>query len=539
MAPRILPEKPLFRSDAEKLTFEAIVKNLSDQDAIICNLEIYDSQYGEVEIDFVVLLADYGCMVVEVKGGKVTYTGSAWWQSDADGSREIAPVDQAKRNMHSLRNYLRERWSQGNLKTKWMLSFPFSELVKIEAPDISPSQILDQTNLGAAVANMASLLQANQSAQLPANNDWVSAALTHLQPKPLTEADRQHFMTITQKQIKELTHQRRLLLEQIADNQRYFVRGPAGSGKTWLAVEQTRIWSKAGLKVGLLAFNTGLITYLNQKVDEVPEDERPAWIGSFHAFTSTFGIRAELQEKYLDNEKDNIHRLELLEAAKNTSEEFKFDAFVIDEAQDFPDVWLQAIELCLKDPTTGRIALFGDDRQQLYGQYSLNGSYMAHFRIFDNIRNSRQIAELAAKFAETKLIARGPISFEIEYIEADPKHIMEAADDVVSQLTDQELWIPGEIALLTTKTRHPVHSEVINRDRAGYWREFWQADSVFYGTVGGFKGLERPVVVLVLNGFHNAGDYQEFLYAGITRARDKLIVVATKKDYDLLRSYPA
>lgn len=44
MAPRILPEKPLFRSDAEKLTFEAIVKNLSDQDAIICNLEIFDSQ---------------------------------------------------------------------------------------------------------------------------------------------------------------------------------------------------------------------------------------------------------------------------------------------------------------------------------------------------------------------------------------------------------------------------------------------------------------------------------------------------------------
>jgi superfamily I DNA/RNA helicase len=162
---------------------------------------------------------------------------------------------------------------------------------------------------------------------------------------------------------------------------------------------------------------------------------------------------------------------------------------------------------------------------------------MAHFRIFDNIRNSRQIAELAAKFAETKLIARGPISFEIEYIEADPKHIMEAADDVVSQLTDQELWIPGEISLLTTKTRHPVHSEIADRDKARYWREFWQADSVFYGTVGGFKGLERSVVVLVLNGFHNAGDYQEFLYAGITRARDKLIVVGAKKECDLIRDY--
>jgi len=162
---------------------------------------------------------------------------------------------------------------------------------------------------------------------------------------------------------------------------------------------------------------------------------------------------------------------------------------------------------------------------------------MAHFRIFDNIRNSRQIAELAAKFAETKVIARGPTSFEIEYIEADPKHVMDAADDAVSQLTDQEFWIPGEIALLTTKNRHPVHSEIINRDKQGYWQEFWHGDSVFYGTVGGFKGLERPVIVLVLNGFHNAGDYREFLYAGITRARDKLVVVGAKRDLELIQNF--
>lgn len=59
MPPRILPKSPLFRSDAEQQTFEAIVKNLSGRDAIICNLEIFDPQRGEVEIDFVVLLAEY------------------------------------------------------------------------------------------------------------------------------------------------------------------------------------------------------------------------------------------------------------------------------------------------------------------------------------------------------------------------------------------------------------------------------------------------------------------------------------------------
>jgi ribosomal protein L18E len=44
-----------------------------------------------------------------------------------------------------------------------------------------------------------------------------------------------------------------------------------------------------------------------------------------------------------------------------------------------------------------------------------------------------------------------------------------------------------------------------------------------FGTVMGFKGLERPVVVLAVDGFHD-GVAREVMYTGLSRARDQLVV---------------
>lgn len=54
---------------------------------------------------------------------------------------------------------------------------------------------------------------------------------------------------------------------------------------------------------------------------------------------------------------------------------------------------------------------------------------------------------------------------------------------------------------------------------AEYWREFHANDGEFYGHVLGFKGLERSVVVLRVNGFKDLGRAAEQLYVGLARAR--------------------
>lgn len=54
----------------------------------------------------------------------------------------------------------------------------------------------------------------------------------------------------------------------------------------------------------------------------------------------------------------------------------------------------------------------------------------------------------------------------------------------------------------------------------------------FYGHVLGFKGLERPAVVLAINGFRDEARAKEMLYVGLSRARDLLVVCG---DIDMIQ----
>ena len=523
MAPKVIPAKPNFRSKSEEKVYQALLEALSPEDAIVCNFEFTDLSLGDVEIDFILLIKDLGLVVIEVKGGHISFDGNDWIQSDSKSSRIIHPAGQAKRNMNTFREFLRNRWSQGNLKSDWLVCFPDSQLKETNSPDLPIEKIVDKNNLKFILSTIKNNLNTKSNAAAPSGTAWIEAALKHLQPKDIKEIDKESALGNNYAHIKELTHQIIDLLDQLSDSDKYLVYGPAGSGKTWLAFEQAKIWIEQGLKVGIVAFNRGLVTYLLKKELELLEDSRPAFIGTFHQYAKKIGTTAGTPSKY--DEDNDPYADGLLKAASDLKEEDKFDAFIVDEAQDFMSAWWITLEKSLKP--NGKIGAFGDVNQKIFGKRNLPVNKYAKFRLKENIRNSRQIAELAAPFTDESIIARGPNSFPIEFIEVPENKVIETADDIVERLTDNENWQPGEIALLTTKNRHPVHVEFTKKDRDAYWEDFWSNENVFYGTVGGFKGLERPVVVLAIDGFHNAEDFDDFIYVGLTRARDKLIIIGS------------
>ena len=59
-----------------------------------------------------------------------------------------------------------------------------------------------------------------------------------------------------------------------------------------------------------------------------------------------------------------------------------------------------------------------------------------------------------------------------------------------------------------------------------YWENLWSGDDIFYATVAGFKGLERPAGVVAVDGFREDANPRDLLYVAMSRARDKLVVVA-------------
>ena len=527
MPPKIYPPNPIFKNHGERKVFETLVPLLSDDDAIIANLEMSDPEAGDIEIDLVLLLKDYGCMVIEVKGAHITYDHGSWIQSDPSGSHEIDPAWQAKRNMYSLRNYLTSRWSQGILRCDWMVAFPHSNIVDVRDPLLPISKVIQKDGLPYSMRQIQTVLNTLRNNKLPDYDGWVDVALTILTPLAAQDADREGVIGNNYEFIRGLTHERELILDQLEDNNRYYVKGPAGSGKTWLAFEQARRWTKQGLKVGVVAFNTGLISYMINKNSELPENERVAWVSTFHNYATSMGTTAGSPKFY--GEEVDRYREDLVAKASALSDDLKFDAWVVDEAQDFLPSWWETLKISLRDPDNGKMALFGDDHQLVFGSRTEPEGFFASLRLRENLRNSQQIAHAVEKFLDKPTIARGPHAFEIEYVEATQGNTFEIADDVVANLTDKEFWHPGEIALLTTKKRHPEHERQSDSDSAAHWNSLWTNEDVFYCTAGGFKGLERPVVVLAIDGFHDNTDQDDVLYVGMSRARDKLVIVADRE----------
>ncbi len=130
------PDQPDFTTESEREAWKAIKGQLRDGDALIHGIRITDPVDGDIEIDLLVLLPEIGAAVVEVKGGRITYSGGKVTQADAHGTREIDPFTRAMEQMHSLRRYIEHspQWSRGHLRAAWLACFPHTSVTGSMGP---------------------------------------------------------------------------------------------------------------------------------------------------------------------------------------------------------------------------------------------------------------------------------------------------------------------------------------------------------------------------------------------------------------------
>ena len=182
----------------------------------------------------------------------------------------------------------------------------------------------------------------------------------------------------------------------------------------------------------------------------------------------------------------------------------RFDAVVVDEAQDFADSWWPALLAALKDDETGGVYVFGDEGQRVFARQGRPPVALVPIALDENMRNTVEIAKTFGPLATTRMRCRGGDGPPVRFLACEDEDALATADDEVDALLD-EGWPMSSVALLTTGPRHPEHRARQEVSQDSYWDSFWDDDQVFYGHVLGFKGLERPVVVLALNGFSNDG----------------------------------
>ncbi|MBQ7693931.1 MAG: NERD domain-containing protein [Lentisphaeria bacterium] len=483
------------RPMSERIVFEAIRKNLSDEWYVFHSFDYItrdlNGKRWDGEIDFLLYHPQKGMLVLEVKGGAISYRNGRWYQED----RPIDPVEQAKRNKYAVLKLLRESLNREiPMRFAHGVCFPSCGVRGIWPAE---AQGIVLTGPGLPyIENFASnvLLEA----QLPAVlHGTVSPedVLHVLSPvfeygKKLSER-----IGIEEKQFFLLTEQQCALLDALESFPRLQIRGCAGSGKTVMAVKKAERLAAQGAKVLLLCFNQLLAEHLRCEVEDFPSIKAAAF---FEFCIELLKIPEEQIGMYRSDPRlysEVLPRL-LKEYLYRTC--FCYDAVVVDEGQDFtPKAW-EVISMLV--PADGPFYIFYDPDQNIFtGELTLPDFGIPPVQLTKNCRNTRKIFEALKPYQSmpSEILDSAPEGADIHVLRGDSRQLLEQELErlvMTEQVPLQDIVILGGHALEHTSIGDDPdvgRFHIVNRPATV------GAMEIAYFTYMKFKGCEAKVVILL------------------------------------------
>lgn len=534
--PTLIPERPTFAHGSEERVWRALVDQAPADWTIIAGQCLTDGQ-REYEIDLLVLMPDLAIVVVEVKGGSVWVDERGRWrQGFGVHEHDIDPVGQASKAKYAARRYVEEdpRWGRRRVRWGHAVVLPDTEVADDFAmPDLTRSMVHGRDDLGELAGRLAQHARSAgaQDGHPSADHDACDLVTTVLRGRSLplrdvvAEASRRE-----EDAVMRLTEEQAMLLKVTRLLHRVEIRGGAGSGKTQLALQQARSLARGAdgrdrQRVALVCYSIGLASYFKRELAGLRHNHRPEFVGTFEDLARYLGVTEFGTREDADFWESELPR-QMGELAAELPPGKRFDAIIVDEAQDFADDWWVALLRSLTDEETGGLYVYSDENQRVFPRFGWPPVQLVPLVLDHNLRNTEQIADVFAPLTPMRMRTMGGEGPEVTFVPTpageDP---MDAADDQVDRLLG-EGWRPEDVALITTGRRHPVQAE-LQEDvgQEGYWDSFWDKESVFYGHVLGCKGLERRAVVLCVNDTGAYDRSREKLYVGLSRATDRLVVV--------------
>ena len=525
MSPTLLPSRPTFTTVSERRVWEMLRDQLGPDDVLFSGQRI-SAHDKDHEIDIGVAFADGGIVIVEVKGSRVWCEDGEWWIERRNGPERIHPVKQAREAQYALRAWLDQdpRWGRRtDLRWGHAVVLAYTDVHDDFAlPDAQRWQVAGRGDLANIAGFLRNIVVAQTNNKRLLNHDDLFALTDALNGRGLPQRDLIGAAAEREDEVERLSAEQAVILGAARLLNRVEIRGGAGSGKTWLAVEQARRLSREGKRVALTCYSRGLAAWLERRVATLPRKERPAYVGTFHNLGVEWGVPTGREDD------SNFWEVELPERMVGLGAEQPvgrlFDAIVVDEAQDFADLWWPAALAALKDEDSGGLYVFSDEGQRVFSRFGGPPAGLVPLVLDQNLRNTRQIAESFSTLAPIRMRLGDVDGPEITFVECSVGEALDVAEDHVDVLLEAG-WRPEDVALLTTGSRHPEQKARQAAGPSQYWDTFWDQEQVFYGHVLGFKGLERPAVILALNEAEPAERSRERLYVGLSRARDQLVVV--------------
>jgi hypothetical protein len=508
------------------------------------------------EADFVVIVPALGVLCLEVKACHALRRANGLWYygSDLQGDPR-GPFKQASEAMHSLRQQVVRIDASLSRVPFWSaVAFPYVDF-DAASDEWHAWQVIDKkrfrrqpiaTVIRGILRSARSHLSSRPTSTWFRETDHLpdqqqSAAIARmLRPsfefieKPPDRRARQ------QAEILQYTEEQFAALDTMADNDRVLFTGPAGTGKTVLAVEAGRRAAEAGSNVLFLCYNRLLGSWLSQ----LPMlQAKTLTVATFHQYLlGVTGISppADAADTFWRVHLPDNASMRLLEGHPDLG---RFDSLIVDEFQDLLEpAFLDILDIVLRGGlNSGRWLMFGDfERQMLYGQNrnlieellrTRLGSFpRCSLRI--NCRNTPRIAtisqllgKLTPKYSRI-LRPDDRIEPQIVYY-ATPSQQRKELSNVLERL-HKESFNGDDIIILSPKagsrcisasiTEKPWSEKLVPLGEASQGR-------IPFTTVQSFKGLESPAIVVTDIEHVDSELFSSLFYVATTRALARLCII--------------
>ena len=552
---------------SEKSVKSLLRENLSDDWHIFQGIPL-DTKRADGEIDFLLLHKSVGAIVLEVKGGKIETelnndNVAQWYSINTQNVKNKIkdPYLQALDQSYKLSNYIKNtKTLMYNMNIVSAVAFPDIKELNVETPYINSLNTLTSRKFNEDLEKNLLKLLRNKN-RTPHSEKFFNQLIKYLEVEFSAEESLFSKIKSTELELNRITEEQFMVVQGLESNKKLYIQGPAGSGKTLIAINFVKRMLANGDTVIFLCQTANLGTYLAEIF--IGSSNSKLFVGNIFSVEKNiestidaqadFGLSSEQEQKYKKLMTDKEEWL-IENTVKGKRKKIEFfieniyryldilnvtvDHIVIDECQDFETGWLENLELANTYNPEGKFYMFGDPGQSSITNWKPSFDSPS-FKLTKNLRNSEEVNEFINKFFKTESKSSNIRSgFEVELVvlnsneqHEQDKEIANKLPELLSNLTSKEVEL-NQIVILCLKQGH---SEKINnltyKDKKLYEYEDLTVDSCLR-----YKGLEKDVAIVLLPDWY-IYDKDRFLsqvYTGITRPRSMLKVIIGKSNLELL-----
>lgn len=552
---------PHVRSGGERRVF-ALFQNAPGTDSWLCLHSLGLAPHvrkRRAEIDFL-LVTGKGVFVLEVKAGRVARKDGAWVFTDRYGQSAIkyeSPFDQAASGMFALEQDLRRHFGQDSRVSRLLLGYGvmFPD-VEFDCPGCEADRgliydVRDRDRpLTAYIDRLTQFTQGRQPvARFSPTKQDADSLITFLRgdfevvpPFRIDAADAaQEMLRLTQEQYG--------VLDAVATCPRCVIQGPAGTGKTLLAVETAKREARDRRRTLVLCYNRLLASQIRSGLDPDVEGGSIDVFGVYSfcdCLIKNSSLAAEFESRRSSWTDEELYRVGYPDYAGLAALEAKpYDVLVLDEAQDYttPGI-LGVLESMLEgglEAGRWRVFLDANNQARVFGAFDPQAlERLLRFGVSSvltvNCRNTKPIAMEASMLTRPETFATArvdgrPVSYVWYTDKAD--QVVQLARVLKGLRRDGAL--PGAITVLSPRAgegscaaecaREGRHELTPVTDHNAADVVAGKSRTTTYASVSAFKGLENDVVILTDVEDLTSPWWRSVIYVGMSRARTGLFVL--------------